>query len=304
MLTYDKYLALRYGDRAQHALLPRSVAAISREAARIRSGTAAEYEAKVKALNLTLDYASNIKPYGGYAGTLALDPVKVRESGFDPEHLTARVTLAYDDFDDSPEVSVRDMGYEFEKAKQDYNGNDLRPSHESVMVDYSGPRERPDQRWLTMEQTNEKYFLDGNAWQGMSRGVKAQVRHEVILAATTSIGEWVEKWCADNVKNFHVTVTIFWRGEEVGRAHLGGCELDESVSSSKFRTDVADLILGYAFVDEALDEAVKWADTAVRDAQKRAAEIVESIALLPERSISAVQDSFKAASVTSIRRQA
>ena len=304
MLTYDKYLALRYGDLAQHVLLPRSVAAISREAERIRSGKAAEYEAKVKALNLTLDYTSSIKPYGGYAGTLALDPVKVRESGFDPEHLTARVTLAYDDFCDSPEVSVRDMGYEFEKAKQDYNGYDLRPSHESVKVDYSGPRERPDHRWLTMEQTNEKYFLDGNAWKGMSRGVKAQVRHEVILAATTRIGEWVEQWCADNVKNFIVTVTIYWRGQEIGRASLGGCEFDESVSTSKFRSDVADCILGYALIQEAMGEAKEWADTAVRDAQKRAAEIVESIALLPERSISAVQDSFKTATITTMRKQA
>ena len=304
MLTYDKYLALRYGELAQHALLPRSVAAISREAERIRTGKAAEYEAKVEALNLTLDYASSIKPYGGFVGTIALDPVKVRESGFDPEHMSARVTLAYDDFFDNPDSVVRDMGYEFEKAKQDYYGNDLRPSHESVKVDYSGPRERPDHRWLTMEQTNEKYFLDGNAWKGMSRGVKAQVRHEVILAATTSIGEWVEKWCADDVKNFHVTVTIYWRGKEVGRASISGCEFDESVSSSKFRSDVAECILGNLLIYVAMGKAKEWADTAVRDAQRRAAEIVESIALLPERSISAVQDSFKTATITTMRKQA
>lgn len=301
MLTYDKYIALRYDGVSPDE--PRTVAEISHKAARIRSGKEAEYEARKRALNVTLDYANNIKRYGGMAGPLTLDADTLTRMGFDPEHLTARVTVALEDAFETPVTTLRDMGYDFRPVIENYDGSNNRPAHHSVKVDYSGPRERSDFRWVTVEDDQVKYFTSGPAWKGMSRGVRAQALHRRLLEAAQANAEYVEKWCADEIQNHTVRVAVYWRGEEVSSAYIGGCEM-EYHGNAKRCAEVADIILDYALVDEALDEARKWADDAVRDAQRRAAAIVESIALLPERSISAVRDSFKAATVTSIRRQA
>ena len=301
-VTYAQYLALR-AEHAYHPLLRRSVSEIKHEFDRVRSGRVAAYEAEKAALAFRFDY-----PYGGYVSDFALDAEKVRALGFDPEHLTAKVECAYDDFFETAEGQAKEAGFEVEKA----NGGEYRyewhhedgdrPSHEAVKVDYSGPRDRSDYRWVTLKPSEAKYFLSGNAWAGMSRGVKAQVRHERLLGAAESMADYMRKWCADDIKNFHVCVTVYWRGEEVGSASLGGNEVDTGKRPRDMADEFADFLLGNGLIDEALDEAAKWADDAVTDAQKRAASIVEGIALLPQRSIDAVRDSFTTATITKARR--
>ena len=306
-ITYAQYLDLRYGKKhTQHPLMPRSVSAIACEAEYIASGKAAAHEAEKAALQIDLDYTDRVKPYGGYVSDLTLDADAVRALGFDPEHLTAKVTLSYDDFFETPADLLDGAGYDFDKRRSGYgwenDENEDRPTHESVLVDYSGPREYTNHHWVTLREREQKYFFCGNAWDGMSRGVRAQVRHERLRELNASMASYVSKWCADDIKNFNVDVAVYWRGEEVGTASLGGCEMDDARSSRALADEVADFILNNALVDEALDEAVKWADEAVLDAQKRAAAIVEGIALLPERSIAAVRESFTTAKVVKAKR--
>lgn len=309
-LTYAQYLDLRYGKKhAQHCLMPRSVREIAHEAAYITSGKAVAYAARKTAMGLDLDYTDRIKPYGGYVSDITLDADAVRALGFAPEHLTAKVELAYEDFFETPADMLDGAGYEFDKRRDGRSGygwehdeNEDRPTHESVLVNYSGPRERSDYRWVTLREREQRHFFSGNAWAGMSKSVRAQVRHERLLELNESMADYVRKWCADDIKNFNVGVTVYWRGEEIGSTYLGGCEIDDSRRSRQIADDVADFLLDYAMVDEALDEAVKWADDAVRDAQQRAASIVERIALLPERSIAAVRDSFTTATVIKAKR--
>jgi hypothetical protein len=308
-ITYAQYLDLRYGKNAQHALMPRSVSDISREAEYIGSGKAAANAARKAAFGLDFDYTDRIEPYGGYVSDLTLDADEVRALGFDPEHLTAKVTLSYDDFFETPADLLDGAGYDFDKRRDGRSGygwehdeNEDRPTHESVLVDYSGPRERSDWRWVTLREREQRYFFTGNAWSGMSRGVRAQVRHERLLELNANMADYAAKWCADDIKNFTVEVTVYWRGEEVGSSSLGGCEMDDARSSRAIADEVADFLLDNALVGEALDEAVEWADDAVLDAQKRAASIVEGIALLPERSVAAVRDAFTTAKVIKAKR--
>lgn len=307
-LTYAQYLDLRYGKKhAQHSLMPRSVSEIAREAAYITSGKAAAHAARKAATGLDLDYTDRIKPYGGYVSDLTLDADAVRALGFDPEHLTAKVELAYEDFFETPADLLDGAGYEFDKRRDGRSGygwehdeNEDRPTHESVLVDYSGPRERSDYRWVTLRESEQRYFFSGNAWAGMSKSVRAQVRHERLLELNANMADYAAKWCADDIKNFIVGVTVYWRGEEIGSTYLGGCEMEDD--RRKMQDEVAEFVLDNALVDEALDEAVKWADDAVHDAQKRASAIVEGIALLPERSIAAVRASFTTATVIKAKR--
>lgn len=309
-ITYAQYLDLRYGKKhAQHYLMPRSVSEITREAERIASGKAAAYEAKKAALDIDLDYTDRIKPYGGYVSDLTLDADAVRALGFDPAHLTAKVELAYDEFFETPADMLDNMGHDFDKAGNGRSGygwehdeNEDRPTHESIKVDYSGPSERSDYRWVTLREREQRQFFTGNAWAGMSRGVRAHVRHERLLELNENMADYARKWCDDDIKNFNVSLTVYWRGEEVGSSSVGGCEFVVSRRNSEIADEAADFLLGNGLVSEALDEAVKWADDAVLDAQKRAAAIVEGIALLPERSIAAVRDSFTTATVTRAKR--
>lgn len=309
-ITYAQYLDLRYGRKhAQHPLMPRSVSEITRDAAYIASGKADAYEAEKAALDIDLDYTDRIKPYGGYVSDLTLDAETVRALGFDPAHLSAKVELAFDDPFDTPEDLLDGADYDFEPQRGgrygygwEHDENEDRPTHESVKVDYSGPRERSNYRWITLRERAHRYFFTGNAWAGMSRGVRAQVKHERLLELSTDMAGYVRKWCDDDIKSFRVVVTVYWRGEEIGSSSLGGCDLDISRRNREMNDDAAAHLLDNGLVSEALDEAVKWADDAVLDAQKRAAAIVEGIALLPERSIAAVRDSFTTATVTRAKR--
>lgn len=306
-ITYQQYLDLR-SKFSQHPLMPASVSVIVSDANAIASGRRAAFEAEKAGLALDLRYSDRLRPYGGYVSNATLDAKEVEALGFEPEHMTARVEVSYDDCYETPETVLTDGGYAFDSASSRYgwehHEDETRPTHESVKVDYSGPRERADYRWVTLGEREQKYFFCGNAWDGMSRGVRAQVRHERLLELNTKSAEYVTDWCDDDLKPTNVDVRVYWRGEEVGRASLGGFELDERWRKQELADNVADFILSNALFGEALDEAVKWADDAVTDAQERAAEIVKSIALLPPRSIQAVQDTVKTASVTPMKKEA
>lgn len=298
-MTHDLALLNRLRTEHTHPLLPRTVKEVMYEYRRQRSGIVEAHKAKVAALGLDFDYKHRIGRYGCYASPLTLDPEDVRARGFDPEHLTATVEIAYEDFHQSGEEVARDCGYIVEKAddgpEEECEG---RPSHESVRVDYSGPRERCNYLWVTVGAREERHFLEGPAWKGMGRGLRTFVRHERLKGAAESMADYMSKYARDDLKSFNVTVTVYWRGEEVGTESLGGCETENS------EKDLADFIIDNDLHGSALAEAERWADGAVADAQKRAAQIVNDIALLPERSIEAVRGQFRTASVTNIRMEA
>lgn len=298
-MTHDLALLNRLRTEHTHPLLPRTVKEVMYEYRRQRSGIVEAHKAKVAALGLDFDYKHRIGRYGCYASPLTLDPEDVRARGFDPEHLTATVEIAYEDFHQSGEEVARDCGYIVEKAddgpEEECEG---RPSHESVRVDYSGPRERCNYLWVNVGAREERHFLEGPAWKGMGRGLRTFVRHERLKGAAESMADYMSKYARDDLKSFNVTVTVYWRGEEVGTESLGGCETENS------EKDLADFIIDNDLHGSALAEAERWADGAVADAQKRAAQIVNDIALLPERSIEAVRGQFRTASVTNIRMEA
>ena len=302
-LTFAEYKALRY-ERvwAQHALMPESVAAIKREADRIRSGRVESYAAEREALGLDFDYTDTVEPHGGYVSDLTLDADTVIALGFDPEHLTAKVVAAYDEWYDTAESQARECGFEVEKAERHgygrYHDDEGRPEHHSYKVDYSGPRDRSDYRWITVPRKEESAWLRGNAWAGMSKSVREQVRREVLLAAAKATGDHMVAYMNDDVRMYHLEVSIYWRGEEIASDSLGGIEIDESYAARRRKQyELADAILDNGLIDNALDGAVAWADKAVSDAQQRASKIVADIALLPERSIAAVRDAFTTAKV-------
>lgn len=292
MDKHDIALLNRLRTEHTHPLLPRTVMEVMHEYRRQRSGKVEAHKAKIDALGLNLRYDDRMKPYGGYTSDLTLDAEMVRGRGFEPAHLTAKVKVAYGDFMDSGEDTATNCGYVVEKS----GGEETRPSHESVEVDYScGYR---DMRWVTLGAREERHFLEGSAWKGMSRGLRTFVRHERLKGAAEQMGDYMHRWASDDIKSFDVTVTVYWRGEEVGSDSIGGCETEN------IEKDVADFILDHGMHGNALHEAERWADSAVTDAQKRAAQIVNDIALLPERSIEVVRGQFKTATVTNIRKEA
>jgi hypothetical protein len=64
----------------------------------------------------------------------------------------------------------------------------------------------------------------------------------------------------------------------VGSDSLGGIDVSRP-------EDAIEAILDYGMIDTAIDQAVKWADTAVTEAQQRALAIVRQTALLPSRAL-------------------
>ena len=293
MANYELFKRLRTEN--QHPLLPRMAQTVMHEYHRQVSGKAAGFEERKRSWNLDFRWSDRAGRYGGYVSTLTLDAEDIRLRGFDPKHLTCKVTAAVSDWDESPQEAVEAMGYSVENASRfdEYEG---RPSHESVQVSFSAPRERPNPKWVTVGARDERWHYEGPAWKGMGRGVKAQVRHEVLLAAAKAQGDYVSDVCDGIIQTYDVSVHVYWRGEEVGHANVGGCQGTDA--------EFANFVSESGLVEEALAEAERWADDAVADAQKRAARIVNDIALLPERSIEAVRGQFSMATVTDIRKEA
>jgi len=196
-------------------------------------------------------------------------------------------------------VKVASGDYRWEMKHEDGD----RPTHESVKVDYSDNRSPSNYYWVT-EDAREVGWFHGNAWAGMSKSVRAQVRHEVLLAAAQSMVDYMHAWVNDDIKNYHVEVLVYWRDEEVGSASSGGCEVDERHYRRRHAYGFEDFILDHDLVGEALGKAEKWADAAVDEARKEAAKIVEDIALLPQRSIDAVRVAYTTATVLAAKKHA
>jgi hypothetical protein len=293
-MNYELFKRLREGN---HPLLPRPASSVMHEYRRQTSGTADKWKAEKAGWNLNFGWSHRVKPYGGMVSNLTLDPESVRARGFDPEHLTVTVTAAVGEWHESVIENLANMGYSVEKADR-FDENEGRPSHEALRVDFSGYRDNCDFKWVEVETRQQRYFYEGPAWKGMSRGVRAQVKHEVLLNAAKETAQYVSDVYGECIHPYDVSVRVFWRGEEVGFASIGGCECKGKAE------EFADFVLDHALVDEALDDAERWADGAVKHAQEQAAKIVADIALLPERSIEAVRGQFRTATVTNIRKEA
>jgi len=279
-MDYELYKRLRAG---RHPLMPRPVSEITRQ---YKHGT------PKPAYDLDLEWSSRVRPYGGRVADVPLDAADLRERGFDPAYLTARVEAAVTDWPEDAADQIENIGFTVEPG----GDLDTRPTHESVEAQF-GER-RSSRKWISLPASQHRWWLEGPAWKGMARGVQEQVRHEVIKAACEAQVEWVRDVMAERIVNHDVTVTVYWRGEPVGSASVGGCQFEGTSA------EVSEVIDDNDLVEQALEEAERWADAAVRDAQRRAAEIVESIGLLPERSIEAVRATYRTASVTNIRREA
>jgi hypothetical protein len=295
MANYELFTRLRTENR--HPLLPRPAQAVMHEYYRQMSGKAAGFEERKRGWNLDFRWSDRAGRYGGQVSTLTLDAEDMRLRGFDPKHLTCKVEAAVSDRYETVQEEIENMGYSVENADR-HDENEGRPSHESVRVNFSTPRDRPDYKWVTVGTREQRYFYEGVAWKGMSRGVRAQVRHEVLLAAAKAQEAYVSEVFSDCIQPFDVSVRVYWRGEEVGYASLGGC-----VCKGK-DAEFADFVSDNGLVEEALAEAEGWADGAVKHAQEQAAQIVNDIALLPERSIEVVRGQFRTATVTNIRKEA
>jgi hypothetical protein len=289
-VNYELFKRLRTGV---HPLLPRTAASVMHEYRRINSGKAASYEEEKRGWNLDFRWSDRAGQYGGYRSTLSMHPLTVQGRGFDPEHLTITANAAVSDWHLSVEDTVENMGYAVERASR-WDALAGRPSHEAVRVEF-GER---NPKWVQVSEREARYLYEGAAWTGMARGVREQVRHEVLLAAARDTAAYVSDVCADRIHQYDVSVVVRWRDEVIGVASVGGCEC-------KGDTDAfTDFIFDNGLVDEAFVEAFRWADDAVADAQRRAAKIVNDIALLPERSIEAVRGQFRMATVTNIRKEA
>jgi hypothetical protein len=295
MANYELFTRLRTENR--HPLLPRPAKEVMHEYYRQMSGKAAGFEERKRGWNLDFRWSDRAGRYGGQVSTLTLDAEDMRLRGFDPKHLTCKVEAAVSDRYETVQEEIENMGYSVENAAR-HDENEGRPAHESVRVSFSSPRDRPDYKWVTVGERDARWHYEGPAWKGMARGVRAQVRHEVLLAAVEKTAEYVSDVFDDSIQVYDVSVHVYWRGEEVGHASIGGCECKGTDA------EFADFVSDNGLVGEALAEAEGWADGAVKHAQEQAARIVNDIALLPERSIEVVRGQFRTATVTNIRKEA
>ena len=245
-------------------------------------------------------------PYGGYRCRTSegvppwLDRA-AREAGWDPSHLSIRITADIDDHHETINDRIANSGLDLVKAKGVYDAHRLgdarfvdayelnKPEPHSVLVDLSGPRDRPDRYWIT---DNDKVWGKPT---GMSKSVAADWEHRFRVEQAENMSEWARKCVGDcpDIQPYAITVEILWRGEVVGDASCGGYEMEWKGSfdaGPSFEEQILDAT-GDLF-DEAWDNAKDWAEAAVSDAKSQAAEIIESIALLPEAAHQVVRDQF------------
>lgn len=241
------------GRKGEHPLAPRTAQAAL---------CVARIDLRVAKNTLRLDFkgTSRARRDAIDESAIPLDAARVEALGFVPGRLTARVVLSVDDFCESIEDMASNAGYSLDdRGRYDYehNEDEDRPDHASVEIDVGG--RRVDRRWLTLNDTEGVHFY-GEALKGASRGVKRQTMLQVRRAAAERFGRYLEKMVAGDYGPYVVGVEVLWDGEVVGSCHLGGVEI--SGYGSKAEAEIADTIDGHGMLDEALDEAVKWADAA------------------------------------------
>jgi len=252
------------------------------------------------------DFDSTSGPYGGYRchTSEGLPPWldrAAREAGWDPAHLSLRITADIDLCDESLDAQIRNMGYDLVKAEgvystrswkgeYDFDPYDAnRPEPHSVLVDLSGPRDRPNRHWLT--------YVDKlwNVPTGMSKSTRRQWEHERRVYHAKHMAEWAQKCLSNHIRPYVIAVEVLWRGEVVGASGLGGCEAEWRGAfdgGPTFEEQILDVVEGYDLMAEAWNDAQGWAEKAVADAKAQAAEIIESIALLPEAAHRVVREEF------------
>jgi len=252
------------------------------------------------------DFDGNSGPYGGYRcrtseGVPPWLESAAREAGWDPAHLSIRITADVADWHETINDRVQNVGFDLVEAKgvyssrkwrgeYDFDPYDLnKPEPHSVLVDLSGPRDRPDRHWLTY--TDDVW----NKPTGMSKSAAADWEHRFRVEQAERMAEWARKCVGDcpDIQQYAITVEVLWRSEVVGESSCGGFEAEWRGSfdgGSTFEEQI--LESASDLLDEAWHEAKEWAEEAVSDAKAKAAEIIESIALLPEAAHQVVRDQF------------
>ena len=250
------------------------------------------------------DFDCNSGPYGGYRCRTSegLPPWlerEARETGWDPAHLSIRITADVDEWHEFINDQIEGMGYDLVKAKgvystrswkgeYDFDPYDAnRPEEHSVLVDLSGPRDRPNRHWLT--------YTD-DVWRkptGLSKSALRQWEHERRVYHAERMAEWARKCLSDDIQPYHIIVEVLWRGEVVGEASCGGYEAEWRGAFDGGPTFEEQILDGATdLFDEAWSDARGWAEEAVSDAKTQAAAIIESIALLPEAAHRVVREEF------------
>jgi len=223
---------------------------------------------------INLNYVKDGR-YGCYAWETQM-PVELVPAGFDPEHVGLRINATYDDHAESCEETIKNAGFEIEKADR-YEPEQSRPHHHAARFEYSGRNERPDPHWVyfPMRKAEDHFYGIANAVKGMSKSVRRHFIQEVLRASAQSMVDAMEDRLQERSSTYCVSVDFLWRGEEVGSSSLGGVEVQRD-------KEIIEAIFDYGMIDEAAGEAVKWATKAVTDAQERALRIIRETALLPE----------------------
>jgi len=252
------------------------------------------------------DFDGNSGPYGGYKCRTSdglppwLDRA-AREAGWDPAHLSVRVTADIDTWHEFIDEQIRAAGFDLVKAKGIYRSREWRgefeydpynvnrPEPHSVLVDLSGPRDRPNRYWITY---NDELW---GVPTGMSKSGLRQWKHKRRIYHAEHMAEWARKCVGDSpdIQPYHIIVEILWRGEVVGEASCGGYEAEWKGpfdGGPTFEEQILDAATD--LFDEAWSEAQGWAEEAVVGAKAQAAAIIESIALLPEAAHQVVRDQF------------
>ena len=212
--------------------------------------------------------------------------------GFDPEHTTIKVSSSPDDFGETildRALESLQMYGEAGRATRGWSDRDEaernRPHPWATLLDLSTPRDRSTYYWVTVPEKDADAEAGGRP-KGMSRGMWGAVRQAECRRITAGFVEWAREVLHEDRGTFNVDVKVYWRGEEIGFASLGGCDL----AMRGFDREVLDIVTGNGLVFEALADAEVWAEGAVAVTQQQAAALVGGVALLPARSLRPVDN--------------
>jgi hypothetical protein len=206
---------------------------------------------EIKALGVDLDHDNK--------SDLALDEEEVVALGFDPERLTARVRLSYDDGIETIQDKLSDCGFTLSDVDYDDEHCEGRPDHTASKVDLN-PHRRGGVFWLTTSED------DVCVPKGMSRGVRAETIASIRTRLADKMATYAQNYVEGDFGPYYVSVEVLWDGEVVGDSGLGGVEAEHK----DLDKSVAEIIIEHGMLAEALIGAAKWADTALERLPPRA----------------------------------
>ena len=254
------------------------------------------------------DFDGDSGPYGGYRCRTSeglppwLDSA-AREAGWDPAHLSIRITADIDERYGFINERITDSGLDLVKAEgvsrqrvwggySEFEHHDAnRPEPHSVLVDLSGPRDRPDWYWIT---DNDKVWGKPT---GMSQSVAVDWEHRYRVRQAKCMAEWAQKCVGDcpDIQPYAITAEVLWRGEVVGDGSCGGFEMEYTGpfdAGPSFEEQILDAVGSNGLLSEAWDNSKDWAEAAVSVVKSQVVEIIGSIALMPEAAHQVVRDQF------------